>query len=184
MVTSFEGRPIYLKDLARVVDGLEEETSRSRLNGREAVNISVKKRVGENIIAITDQIDDLINRTPGPMAQGHAITKLMDQAKEIRDMVADLENNIISGLILVIVVLFFALGFRNAILVGLAIPFSMLLSFMVLYGHGYHPEHGGAVFPDPGPGHAGGQRHRDRGKYLPLHGTGGAAHRGGHEGHQ
>ncbi len=60
VISSYDGRPVYLKDVARVIDGFKEETSRSRLDGREAVNISVKKRAGENIIAITDQIDELI----------------------------------------------------------------------------------------------------------------------------
>jgi multidrug efflux pump subunit AcrB len=57
----------------------------------------------------------------------------MDKAKDIRNMVADLENNILSGLVLVVFVILFAMGIRNAILVSLAIPFSMLLSFTVLY---------------------------------------------------
>ena len=133
VVSSYEGRPVYLKDVARVIDGFKEETSRSRLNGREAVNISVKKRAGENIIAITEKIDEVIQRSSRTWPKGTLITKLMDKAKEIRMMVADLENNIISGLILVVIVLLFALGIRNAILVGLAIPFSMLISFMVMY---------------------------------------------------
>lgn len=133
VIGTFEGRPVYLKDMARVTDGFKEETSRSRLNGREAVNIMVKKRVGENIIAITDQIDALIERDRTAWPPGTRIVKLMDRAKEVRMMVADLENNIISGLLLVIAVLFIALGIRNAILVSLAIPFSMLISFMVLY---------------------------------------------------
>ncbi len=133
VISSHEGRPIYLKDLATVQDGFKDETSRSRLDGREAVSISVKKRAGENIIAISDKIDALIDRESLTWPTGTRITKLMDQAKDIRLMVADLENNILSGLILVVVVLLFALGFRNAVLVGLAIPFSMLLSFMVLY---------------------------------------------------
>jgi multidrug efflux pump len=60
----------------------------------------------------------------------------MDRAKDVRLMIADMENNIISGLILVIIVLFFALGFRNAFLVSLAIPFSMLLSFIILQALG------------------------------------------------
>ncbi len=132
VVSTFEGKPVYLKDLARVVDAFKDETSRSRLNGRSAVSITVKKRVGENIIAITDQIDELIEYRQHSWPQGTRITKLMDRAKEVRLMIADLENNIISGLILVIIVLFFALGFRNAILVSLAIPFSMLLSFIIL----------------------------------------------------
>lgn len=133
VVGTFEGRPVYLKDLARVVDGFKDESSRSRLDGHEAVSIAVKKRVGENIIAITDQIDDLIERRQPAWPEGTRITKLMDRAKDVRMMIADLENNIISGLILVVVVLFFALGVRNAVLVSLAIPFSMLISFSVLY---------------------------------------------------
>ncbi|MCP4718980.1 MAG: efflux RND transporter permease subunit, partial [Desulfobacteraceae bacterium] len=64
------------------------------------------------------------------------ITKLMNKSKDIKAMVADLENNIISGLILVVAVLFIALGIRNALLVGLAIPMSMFLSFSVLHAMG------------------------------------------------
>lgn len=133
VISSFKGKPVYLKDVARVVDGFKDETSRSRLNGREAVNISVKKRVGENIIAITDRIDEVIAKSQVSWPRGTEITKLMDKAKDIRLMIADLENNIISGLILVVLVLFFALSFRNALLVSLAIPFSMFLSFIILY---------------------------------------------------
>jgi multidrug efflux pump subunit AcrB len=136
VITSFEGRPIYLKDLATVVDDFKEETSRSRLNGQEAVSLSVKKRSGENIIAITDQIDALIADLAPTWPEGTRITKLMDSAEEIRLMVEDLENNILSGLILVVLVLLFVMGFRNAVLVGLAIPFSMLLSFTALYALG------------------------------------------------
>jgi multidrug efflux pump subunit AcrB len=119
--------------LARVVDGFKEETSRSRLDGRSAVNITVKKRSGENIIAITDQLDELLARSEKTWPRDTEITKVMDMAKDIRAMVADLENNILTGLVLVVAVLLFFLGLRNAILVGLAIPFSMLLSFTVLY---------------------------------------------------
>lgn len=133
VVSTHAGQPIYLKDVARVVDGFKDETSRSRLNGREAVNIMVKKRAGENIIAITDAIDELLARVQPTWPKGTEITKLMDKAKDIRHMVADLENNILSGLVLVVFVILFAMGVRNAVLVSLAIPFSMLLSFAVLY---------------------------------------------------
>jgi multidrug efflux pump subunit AcrB len=136
VIGTFEGRPVYLKDMAKVSDGFKDETSRSRLNGREAVNIMVKKRVGENIIAITDQIDALIEHEQNGWPQGMRIVKLMDRAKDVRMMVADLENNIVTGLLLVIVVLFVALGIRNAVLVSLAIPFSMLISFAILYALG------------------------------------------------
>jgi len=132
VVSTHDGRPVYLKDVAKVVDGFEDETSRSRLDGRQAVNIAVKKRTGENIIPITDEIDKIIAEQRRVWPGGTKISKLMDKAKDIRNMVIDLENNILSGLILVVVVLLFALGFRNALLVGAAIPFSMLLSFIIL----------------------------------------------------
>ncbi len=137
VVANHNGNPIYLKDVAEVVDGIKEETSRSRLNGVNSVNISIKKRVGENIISICDKIDVIVEQAKKTFPQKTKITKLMNKSKDIRLMVADLENNIISGLILVVIVLFIALGFRNAILVGLAIPFSMFLSFTVLYFLGY-----------------------------------------------
>jgi multidrug efflux pump len=131
-----DGRPVYLKDVARVVDGFKDEEGRSRLDGRQAVNIQVKKRAGENVLKITDQIDDLVQRRMKTWPQGTSATKLMDHAKQIRLMVSDLENNIVSGLILVIMVLFFVMGIRNAILVSLAIPFSMFLSFIALHALG------------------------------------------------
>ncbi len=137
VVSTHNGSPIYLKDVATVLDGIKEETSRSRLNGVDSVNISVKKRAGENIIFICDKVEDLVNEAALSFPKNTSISKLMDQSKDIRAMVADLENNIISGLLLVVLVLFLALGFRNAILVAMAIPFSMFLSFAILYALGY-----------------------------------------------
>lgn len=137
VVTAYKGSPVYLKDVAKVVDGIKEETSRSRLNGVDSINISVKKRTGKNIIFISDKVDAIVKKAEQSFPKNTAITKLMNKSKDIRLMVADLENNIISGLILVVVVLFLALGYRNALLVGLAIPFSMLLSFAVLNAMGY-----------------------------------------------
>jgi multidrug efflux pump len=126
------GQPVYLKDVAQVVDGFKDEEGRARLNGRQAINIQVKKRAGENVLRIAEQIDRIIEEQIPTWPAGTKVNKLMDHAKDIRTMVADLENNIISGLILVIVVLFFVMGVRNAALVSLAIPFSMFLSFIAL----------------------------------------------------
>ena len=136
VVDLHDGGPVYLKDVARVVDGYKDEEGRSRLDGHQAVNISVKKRAGENVLRITEQIDEIIAKRQPTWPQGTRITKLMDHSKDIRIMVADLENNLITGLILVIVVLFFFMGARNAVLVSLAIPFSMFLSFIVLQALG------------------------------------------------
>lgn len=133
VLTTYNGEPVYLKDVARVVDGFKEEISKSRLDGREAINIAVKKRSGENIISISRAVDKIISKDQLTWPGGTDITKVLDKAKDIGIMVADLENNILTGLVLVLIVIFFVMGIRNAILVSMAIPFSMLLSFTILY---------------------------------------------------
>ncbi|MEW6221207.1 MAG: efflux RND transporter permease subunit [Thermodesulfobacteriota bacterium] len=136
VVGSHQGQPVHLKDVATVRDSFKEEAGRARLDGQEAVSILVKKRAGENIIAITDAMDRLLAELAPTWPLGTRITKLMDKAKDIRMMVADLENNLVTGLLLVVLVLPLAMGLRNAILVALAIPFSMLLSYCVLFALG------------------------------------------------
>ncbi|MGW8158992.1 MAG: efflux RND transporter permease subunit [Desulfoprunum sp.] len=136
VIGTHKGEPVCLKDVARVVDGFKEENSISRLNGRDAVNLAIKKRAGENIIAISRAVDRIIatGRTAWPQAT--EVTKVLDKSRDIEMMIADLENNILSGLVLVLLVIFLSMGFRNAILVSLAIPFSMLISFTILYAMG------------------------------------------------
>lgn len=133
VLTTHNGQPVYLKDVARVVDGFKEETSISRLDGQAAVNITVKKRSGENIISISKAVDEIIEKDRLTWPSGTEITKVLNKAKDIDIMVADLENNILTGLVLVLIVIFLAMGMRNAILVSMAIPFSMLISFTILY---------------------------------------------------
>jgi multidrug efflux pump subunit AcrB len=126
------GQPVYLKDVAMVIDGFKEETSRSRLDGKSAVSISVKKRTGENIIAISKEVDELVKQAKVTWPNDTTIVKVMDKSSDIEGMVADLENNILTGLLLVVLVIFFAMGLRNAVMVSMAIPFSMFLTFIVL----------------------------------------------------
>ncbi len=132
MVATRDGRPIYLTDVATVVDTFEDRRSHARLDGRNSVTLAVKKRTGENIIAVADHVFALLDIARQQIPAGVDISVTLNQSKDIRRMVADLENNIMTGLILVVVVLFFFLGLNNAIFVALAIPFSMLLSFAVL----------------------------------------------------
>ncbi|MBB5349136.1 efflux RND transporter permease subunit [Desulfoprunum benzoelyticum] len=136
VIGTHKGEPVYLKDVARVADGFKEETSISRLNGRDAVNLAVKKRAGENIITISREVDRIIAERRTAWPQGTEVTKVVDKSRDIETMIADLENNILSGLVLVLIVIFLSMGIRNAILVSLAIPFSMLISFTILYALG------------------------------------------------
>ena len=131
-----DGRPIYFKDVATIRDTYQDRTSFARLNGHQSITLAIKKRTGENIIAVADQVFALLDEARRQVPPGVELSVTLDQAKDIRRMVADLENNILSGLILVIGVLFLFLGLRNSFFVALAIPFSMLLSFAVLQALG------------------------------------------------
>jgi multidrug efflux pump len=131
VVDTVGGRPIYMRDLARVELGFKDQESYSRLNGRPSVTISVKKRSGENIVAITDRVKQILSEQSASFPASIEYEIVADFSEEIHSMVSDLQNNIIAGMLLVILVLYFFLGGRNGLLVGIAIPLSMLISFAV-----------------------------------------------------
>ena len=132
VVLTDDGQSIYLNDLARLNNGYEERQTISRLNRKEAVSISVQKRTGENIIAISDSVKQLLEETRVTLPDGVQISITTDMSKDIRQMVSDLESSILTGLILVMAVVFLAIGFRNALLVSVAIPCSLLITFSTL----------------------------------------------------
>ncbi len=137
VVKTINGYPIYLRDLADVEFGYKDQTSYSRLDNRSSVTLSIQKRSGENIIRIADEVKRILKEEKEHFPTKTDYVILADQSKEIRSMVNDLENNIIAGLLLVMGVLYFFMGWRNGLLVGIAIPLSMLLSFIVLGLLGY-----------------------------------------------
>ena len=124
---------VYLRDVAEVKLVNEDLTSIARLDKFPVVTLNVVKRQGENLINAADKIKNILsdaqeNRLPDDL--NIAITN--DQSKFTKKQVDNLENSIISGVILVILVLLFFLGLRNALFVGIAIPLSMLMGFLVL----------------------------------------------------
>nr|WP_275406767.1 efflux RND transporter permease subunit [Desulfovibrio sp. JC010] len=127
-----DGRPIYLRDIATIRDHYKDPTSKSRFNGIRSVTIEVKKRAGENIIRIIDTTKEIIREEQQILPPTLKIDMTADQSDEIRQMVADLQNNIITGLLLVLIVVFAFIGGRSALFVSLAIPLSMLITFTVL----------------------------------------------------
>ncbi len=126
------GRPIYLRDVANVDFGFKERDSFARLDGKPVVTLSVSKRSGENIIATADEVREAIAAAAPTFPPGTIVKITSDQSEDINEMVSSLENNIISGLILVVGVLLFFLGVQTASFVGIAIPLSMLISFSIM----------------------------------------------------
>jgi multidrug efflux pump subunit AcrB len=124
--------PVYIRDVARVSLAIKDRETISRFNGVEAVTLSITKRTGENVIPIADEIRAHLEEITQALPEGTEVTVTGDVSEFIRDMVRELENNILSGLILVVAVLLIFFGFTNALFIGSAIPLSMLISFIVL----------------------------------------------------
>ncbi|MBT3382750.1 MAG: efflux RND transporter permease subunit [Prolixibacteraceae bacterium] len=128
------GNPVYIRDVANVVDGYKEKSTIARLNDKPVVSLSITKKSGENILDASEKILNTIEsqKENGYLPQNLEVTTTDDMSHYIRNEIKNLENSIILGMILVIFVLFLFLGFRNALFSGLAIPMSMFLSFIIL----------------------------------------------------
>ncbi len=132
ILTVKDGKPIYLTDIAKITDTFKDRESYSRLNGRDSITLDIKKRLGEDVIPIAATVRMILEEARKQAPEGVEFKITQDMSKDIYSMVKDLENNILSGLILVVIVLLLFLGFRTSLIVGLAIPMSMLISFSIL----------------------------------------------------
>ncbi|MEQ8473705.1 MAG: efflux RND transporter permease subunit [Marinoscillum sp.] len=133
VVKSEKGNIVYLKDIAEVDFDYKEAKDYARLRGNPVVMLDVVKRSGENLLSATDKINVILDEArENVFPKDLIVTKTNDQSEQTREVVSSLENNIISGVILVVLVLLFFLGPRNALFVGVAIPLSMFMSFMIL----------------------------------------------------
>ena len=128
------GKPVYVRDVADVVDGYKEKSTISRLNNKPVVTLAVSKKSGANILDATDKINQILAKQveQGYLPKNLEIVVTDDMSTYVENEISNLENSIILGMILVIFVLYLFLGFRNALFSGLAIPMSMFLSFIIL----------------------------------------------------
>ena len=104
------------------------------MNGRPAVVLDVVKRSGENIINTIDRVRDIVNVEKENWPNGIEVNFILDESKTIKERLSDLQNNMISAVLLVMIVVVAALGLRAAGLVGVAIPGSFLTGVLVIYG--------------------------------------------------
>ncbi len=137
-VVKSENGAIYLRDIAEVTFSEEDKTTYAREYGAPVVMLDVKKRSGKNTIIAADEIRKIIeDAKENHFPKDLSISIANDSSSRTLNQVEDLVNNIIFGIILVVTVLMFFLGFRNALFVGFAIPMSMFMSFMILDAIGY-----------------------------------------------
>ena len=133
VVNSINGAPIYLKDIAEVVDSYKEQESYARLNHKNVITLSIIKRSGENLIDASDKIVSVVNELKAeawPKDLNVVLTG--DQSEQTRTQLHDLINTIIIGFVLVLIVLMFFMGTSNAFFVAMSVPLSMCVAFLVL----------------------------------------------------
>ena len=125
---------IRIKDIADVKFTFKDKESNSRINQVDSVSLSIVKKAGENLIHTADTVKKIVNATNFP--PGTKVEFLGDMSEEVIQMVKELESSLISGLVFVVLVLMFFMGFRNSIIVGLAIPFSFLIAISFMFSFG------------------------------------------------
>ena len=138
VVKSEDNSPIYLKDIASVTFKDKDKTTYAREFGEQVVMLDVKKRSGENMVEAARKIEVIVKEAKSTIFPPNLkVTIANDQSSKTIGQVDDLVNNILFGIILVVTVLMFFLGFKNALFVGFAIPMSMFMSLMILSMLGY-----------------------------------------------
>ncbi len=129
-------RVVKLRDVAEIRRTFEDPAGEARYNGEKSISIQVSKRVGENIIETVDAaraiVDAEVAQWPAPLRQAVRVDASMDELVNVRDMVGQLEGSVLTAIVMVMMVVLATLGFRSAILVGLSIPCSFLLSFALM----------------------------------------------------
>jgi len=129
---------VYLRDIAKVNFVEKEKESYAREYGSPVVSLDVIKRSGENLLNAAEQIEQIIEEAKkNDLPENLSVSLTNDQSDQTRTQVEELQNSIIFGVLLVVGVLLFFLGLRNALFVGVAIPMSMFMSFMILNAIGY-----------------------------------------------
>jgi multidrug efflux pump subunit AcrB len=138
IVKSLNGSPIYLREIAEVVETFEEKESFARLDGESVITLNVIKRSGENLVEAADKIRTIVEETvKNDLPSNIKVTITGDMSVETRTTLSDLINSIILGFILVTLVLMFFMGTTNALFVGLSVPLASFLTFLVLPTIGY-----------------------------------------------
>ena len=123
---------VFVKDVANVDFSYREIESYTRLSGKPVISVDISKRSGTNLLLLNDKVNLAIDKIKNQVPNDINIIIVNNQSQNTKEQVSTLENSIFSGVILVVLVLMFFLGVRNALFVGLSIPLSMCISFIIL----------------------------------------------------
>lgn len=133
VIRNQSGAPVYLKDIATIIDTTKEKDSYARLNGKNVVTLNIIKRNGENLIESSDEVKKIVDASRAEfLPKDLDVVITGDQSIKTRTSFTDLVNSIIIGFLLVLIVLMFFMGVVNAFFVALSVPLSMFVAFVFL----------------------------------------------------
>ncbi len=127
---------VYLRDLAEISEGFKDPQNYARLDFEPSVSLVIRKRAGADVVKVSQSVHDLLDEAKSMLPPEVRTNVTLDESKRIHEMERQLLNSILSGLILVFGVILMFLGPANAFFVSLAIPLSMLITFIVMYLYG------------------------------------------------
>ena len=139
VIQSSSGAFVKLSDIAEVKDDFKEQESYARLDGKNVITLNVIKKSGANLLDASDKIKDIVDNElkAKDFPKDLDVTLTGDQSRFTRNTLEELNNTIIIGFILVAIVLMFFMGFTNAFFVGLSVPLSMAVAYLVIPGIGF-----------------------------------------------
>ena len=123
---------VTLGDIADIRRTFKDPSGYFRINGRPAIGISIVKRLGENIVATNQQVKDIVKKTTADWPAQVHVDFALDESQMIFEVLGSLQSSILTAIALVMVVCVAALGVRSALMVGLAIPTSFMLGFLIV----------------------------------------------------
>jgi HAE1 family hydrophobic/amphiphilic exporter-1 len=128
------GTPVYLRDIAKVEDSFTEIDTETKLNGQRSVALVIQKQSGSNTVAVSNKIQAKIKEMQKQMPSDIKLSTAFDSAEFIRESVKTLQTEAIGGsLLAVLIILLFLRNFSSTLIISLSIPFSIILTFVLLY---------------------------------------------------
>ena len=128
---------VTLGDLAHIRRTFKDRQRYARVNGADAISITVSKRSDANLVSTVEQVYAVVERHRGNLPSTVRVFVTQDQAPFVRDQVTELEGNIVTALVMVMVLVVAAIGLRSGVIVGMAIPVSFLFALTFVWMLGY-----------------------------------------------
>lgn len=128
---------VTFADVASIRRTFKDPTGFARINGQPAIVLEVAKRSGANIIETIEQVKALMERAQPLLPPGVEVSYIMDQSQEVRNMLGDLLNNVLTAIVLVLILVVASMGMRSALLVGLTIPGAFLTGILLIWMLGF-----------------------------------------------